>query len=377
MDQILLGTAIAFIITFAAIPIIIQVSNAKKLFDHPDERKIHISPIPSLGGLGIFAGFILACLFTISLYNAPDFQYFYAATLVIFFLGLKDDILVLSPMKKFIGQMLAAFLIVYKGGLVIHSMHGFLGVYELPEAFSLSFTYLTLIVIINSFNLIDGVDGLAGSLGLMTSLVFGIYFKSIGDVEYSTLAFCLGGSITAFLIFNHSPAKIFMGDTGSLLIGMVNAIMVIHFINIAGNPESQLPIAASPAMGFAILMVPLFDTLRVFALRIFSRRSPFSPDRNHIHHLMMDNGMSHSMITYCCVGINIVFIAIAYYFRFVDCTVLILSLVTLASLFTGIMFFTARRRKIRIDEKYDNSQPAITPTILQLKNKSFSTPEQN
>jgi len=132
MDKILLGTAIAFIITFAAIPIIIQVSNAKKLFDLPDERKIHISPIPSLGGLGIFAGFILACLFTISLYNAPDFQYFYAAALVIFFLGLKDDILVLSPMKKFIGQMLAAFLIVYKGGLVIHSMHGFLGIGHLP-----------------------------------------------------------------------------------------------------------------------------------------------------------------------------------------------------------------------------------------------------
>jgi UDP-GlcNAc:undecaprenyl-phosphate/decaprenyl-phosphate GlcNAc-1-phosphate transferase len=365
MDKILLGTAIAFIITFAAIPIIIQVSNAKKLFDHPDERKIHISPIPSLGGLGIFAGFILACLFTISLYNAPDFQYFYAATLVIFFLGLKDDILVLSPMKKFIGQMLAAFLIVYKGGLVIHSMHGFLGVYELPEALSLAFTYLTLIVIINSFNLIDGVDGLAGSLGLMTSLVFGIYFKGVGEVDYATLAFCLAGSI------------IFMGDTGSLLIGMVNAIMVIHFINIAGNQGSPLPVAASPAMGFAILMVPLFDTLRVFALRIFSRRSPFSPDRNHIHHLMMDNGMSHSMITYSCVAINIIFIAIAYYFRFVNCTVLILSLVTMASLCTGIMYFTARRRKVRIEEKFGTRQPAITSQILQLKNKSFSTPEQN
>jgi len=377
MDKILLGTAIAFIITFAAIPIIIQVSNAKKLFDHPDERKIHISPIPSLGGLGIFAGFILACLFTISLYNAPDFQYFYAATLVIFFLGLKDDILVLSPMKKFIGQMLAAFLIVYKGGLVIHSMHGFLGVNELPEAISLSFTYLTLIVIINSFNLIDGVDGLAGSLGLMTSLVFGIYFKSVGEVEYATLAFCLGGSIMAFLIYNHSPAKIFMGDTGSLLIGIVNAILVIHFINIAGSAGSQFPVAASPAMGFAILIVPLFDTLRVFALRIFSRRSPFSPDRNHIHHLMMDNGMTHSMITYSCVAVNIIFIAIAYYFRFADCTLLILSLVTLASLCTGIMYFTARRRKVRIDEKFGTRQPEITSKILQLKNKSFSTPEQN
>jgi UDP-GlcNAc:undecaprenyl-phosphate/decaprenyl-phosphate GlcNAc-1-phosphate transferase len=377
MDKILLGTAIAFVITFAAIPIIIQVSNAKKLFDHPDERKVHMSPIPSLGGLGIFAGFILACLFSISLYNAPDFQYFFAATLVIFFLGLKDDILVLSPIKKFIGQMLAAFLIVYKGGLVIHSMHGFLGVNELPEFFSLAFTYLTLIVIINSFNLIDGVDGLAGSLGLMTSLVFGIYFKSVGDVEYATLAFCLGGSIMAFLIFNHSPAKIFMGDTGSLLIGMVNAIMVIHFINIAGNLGTTLPVSASPALGFAILIVPLFDTLRVFALRIFSRRSPFSPDRNHIHHLLMDNGMSHSMITYTCVAVNLAFIGIAYYFRAVNCTTLILSLVSLASLLTGIMYYTSRKRKLRIADKFGRQQPAISSKILQLKNKTFITPEQN
>jgi UDP-N-acetylmuramyl pentapeptide phosphotransferase/UDP-N-acetylglucosamine-1-phosphate transferase len=112
MDKILLGSAIAFMITFAAIPIIIQIANTKKLFDHPDERKIHILPIPSLGGLGIFAGFVLASLFTISFSQAPDFQYFFAAALVIFFLGLKDDIMVLSPMKKFVGQMVAAFLIV-------------------------------------------------------------------------------------------------------------------------------------------------------------------------------------------------------------------------------------------------------------------------
>jgi UDP-GlcNAc:undecaprenyl-phosphate/decaprenyl-phosphate GlcNAc-1-phosphate transferase len=377
MVNILLGTAIAFVITFAAIPIIIQVSNAKKLFDHPDERKIHISPIPSLGGLGIFAGFILACLFTINLSNEPNFQYFFAASLVIFFLGLKDDILVLSPIKKFFGQLLAAFLIVYKGGLVIQSMHGFMGVNELPNNFSVFFTYLTLIVIINSFNLIDGVDGLAGSLGLMTSLVFGIYFARIGDMQYATMAFCLGGSIIAFLIFNHSPAKIFMGDTGSLLIGMINAIMVIHFINIAGTPGTLLPVETSPALGFAILMVPLFDTLRVFALRILSRRSPFSPDRNHIHHLLIDNGMSHSMITYACVIANIIFIGIAYYFRFINCTALILALVGLASLLTGILFYTSRVRKARIAEQFGRQQPTITSKILQLKNKSFTTPEQN
>ena len=298
MDKILLGTSIAFIIAFAAIPVIIQVSDAKKLFDIPDERKVHLAPIPSLGGLGIFAGFILACLVTISIDTASEFQYFFAAALVIFFLGLKDDILVISPIKKFIGQLIAAFLIIFKGGIMIRSMHGFMGINELPEVLSIALTYFTVIVIINSFNLIDGVDGLAGSLGLMSCLVFGIYFYYTNQLPYATMAFALCGGLLGFLIFNHSPARIFMGDTGSLLLGLVNAILAIHFINVAANPESSLPINSSPAMGVAVLMVPLFDTLRVFSLRILSRRSPFTPDRNHIHHLLLDRGFSHSAVTY-------------------------------------------------------------------------------
>ncbi len=216
MDKILLGTSLAFFITFAAIPVIIQVADAKKLFDVPDERKVHLSPIPSLGGLGIFAGLILSFLVTFPISLAAEFQYFFAAALVIFFLGLKDDIMVISAIKKLIGQFIAAFLIIYKGGIQIKSMHGFLGVYELPEVMSLALTYLTVIVIINSFNLIDGVDGLAGSLGLMTALIFGSYFYYVGQLPYSILAFILAGSLLGFLIFNHSPARIFMGDTGSL-----------------------------------------------------------------------------------------------------------------------------------------------------------------
>src|SRR5882762_6995186 len=176
MFDVLLSIAISFTITFLAIPAIINVAEMKKLFDMPDERKVHHSPITPLGGLGIFAGFAFGCLLTLHFGQSVDLQYFMAASLVIFFLGLKDDILVISPIKKFIGQVLAAFLIVYKGGVQIKSMHGFLGLEgPLPEMYSLVLTYFTVIVIINSFNLIDGVDGLAGSLGLMATLVFGIY----------------------------------------------------------------------------------------------------------------------------------------------------------------------------------------------------------
>lgn len=362
MDKIILGTAIAFFITFTAIPIIIQVANMKKLFDVPDERKIHILPVPSLGGLGMFAGFILALLLAIPFSEAPEFQYFAAAALVIFFLGLKDDILVLTPLKKFIGQLAAAFLIIQKGNILLYSMHGFMGVYVLPEMLGLAFSYLTVVVIVNSFNLIDGVDGLAASLGLFTSLSFGTFFYLIGDIEYAVLSYCMSGSIVAFLIFNYAPARIFMGDTGSLLIGLVNAILVIRFINSAAAPSGVFPIGTSPAVGFAILIVPLFDTLRVFAIRMLRRRSPFSPDRNHIHHLLMDHGCSHARITYLCLGLNVTIAFIVFLLKDSwNTTVLILTQILVMLLITGYLW--GNRKKKPVLYKIDSNVTVIDDAV--------------
>jgi UDP-N-acetylmuramyl pentapeptide phosphotransferase/UDP-N-acetylglucosamine-1-phosphate transferase len=346
MFDILLSVAIAFTITFLAIPVIIFVAEGKKLYDVPDARKIHHTPIPSLGGLGIFAGFILSCLVMIQLSSphASEFQYFFAAAFVIFFLGLKDDILDISPIKKFIGQVLAAFLIIYKGGVQIQSMHGFFGLQELPPMFSLLFTYLTVIVIINSFNLIDGIDGLAGSLGLMACLAFGVYFSVVEMLPYAILSFALAGSLAAFLIFNFQPAKIFMGDTGSLLLGLLHAILVIKFITVASTPGVAVPIGAAPAVGFSVLIIPLMDTVRVFSIRISHRRSPFSPDRNHIHHLLLDRGMSHSAITLVLVAANLLFMALTYSLRSLGCTWLMFGLFGLFFTGIGLLYYTRRPR---------------------------------
>lgn len=376
MDKILLATALAFIITYTSIPVIINVSVIKKLFDEPNARKSHSNPIPSLGGLGIFAGLIMACLMTISFDSAVEFQYFFAACLVIFFLGLKDDILVLTALKKFIGQIIAAFIIIYKGGIIIKSMHGLFGVHELPEVFSLALTYFTVIVIINSFNLIDGVDGLAGSLGLFTSLVFGIYFYLVGHLAYSTFAFALAGALLAFLIFNHSPARIFMGDTGSLLIGMANAILVIHFINVADSPGTPFPIDAAPAVGVAILIVPLYDTLRVFAIRIFNRRSPFSPDRNHVHHLLLDRGMSHTATTFTLVSVNISLAVAAYYLSYIGVNYLFALLVGVASAGIGLLYFTKPKPKLFLAEEDELSGRQVQSKVMPL-NPNKSVAEQN
>ena len=202
MDNILLSGALAFLITFFSIPVIIEVAKDKKLFDEPGERKVHKTVIPTLGGLGIFAGFIIATLI-----GAPPssaiLQYIIASVMVIFFLGIKDDILILSAPKKFIGQLVAAGIIIKFGGIQITNMYGLMGIHELPHTISLLITLFTMIVITNSFNLIDGIDGLAGSLGLMTSIIFGYYFAQTGQTLFAVMALSLGGSLLGFLIFNY------------------------------------------------------------------------------------------------------------------------------------------------------------------------------
>jgi len=334
MLDVLLTASVAFIITFLAIPVMIQIAEQKKLYDLPDERKVHTRLITSLGGVGIFSGFLLASLLSVQGYLNPEFQYFFAAVLVIFFLGLKDDLTVLSATKKFIGQIIAASILIHLGGIRLDSMHGLFGFNELPEAFSMALSYLTVIVVMNSFNLIDGVDGLAASLGILTMVVFGTYFFATDFQAYALLAFSMAGSLMAFMIFNHHPAKIFMGDSGSLMIGLINAILVIKFINVADAPFVTIQMPAAVAIGFAILIVPLLDTLRVFSIRIFNGRSPFTPDRNHMHHLLLDRGLSHTAVTFTCLGVNIGFILLAWLGRSLGPNYLLLIMLILS--FSGI-----------------------------------------
>ena len=346
MDNIILSSALAFLITYISIPVIILVARDKKLFDEPDERKVHKAVTPTLGGLGIFAGFLLATLMGVPPAISAHLQFFIAATVVIFLLGVKDDILVLSATKKFIGQLIAGGIIIKFGGIQINNMHGFLGINEIPHTASVIFTLFTIIVITNSFNLIDGVDGLAGSLGLLTAGIFGLYFFATGQLMYAVMAVALAGSLFAFLIYNFSPAKIFMGDTGSLLIGLLNSIFVIKFISVASDPLGAFPLQSAPAIGFAILIVPLFDTLRIFSLRILNRRSPFSPDRNHIHHFLLELGLNHKKITLVCVAANILFVALAYFLRGSGTTWVVGALATAAVLFVSVIYYSRPKPKL-------------------------------
>jgi UDP-N-acetylmuramyl pentapeptide phosphotransferase/UDP-N-acetylglucosamine-1-phosphate transferase len=311
MGFVYLSFIIAFIIAFTAIPVVIKITDSFRLFDIPDIRKIHFIPVPSLGGVGIFAALIISVCSFASFSESPGLQYFIGSSIIIFFLGLKDDILLISPMKKFAGQLIAAFLLVYPGHFQLTSFHGFLGLTNLNPLFSTLFSFTTILVVVNAFNLIDGVDGLAGVLGLISTLFFGVVFAIEKDFSFSILSFSMAGSLLGFLMYNFSPAKIFMGDTGSLLLGLVNAVLVIRFINTASLPGTVLQFSAAPAIGFAALFIPLMDTLMVTLLRVYQGRSPFDPDVNHIHHLLMKRGLSHMQITGLLGFIAIGFIAFA------------------------------------------------------------------
>ena len=311
MENILLGGIFSFIITFYAIPIIMYIADQKNMYDMPDERKLHSHPISSLGGVGIFSGLILGLLIAANTSGvSSSFQYIIAALLIVFFLGVKDDVLILTPMKKFLGQLIIAGLLIWKGQLLIDDAHGFLYFNKLDSSFSYALTLFTVVVVMNAYNLIDGIDGFS-CLGIITSSAFAIFFYMNGDMFFSCLGFCLSASLLAFLIYNFNPAKIFMGDAGSMLIGTVNAILVIRFIKTAEG-SNILPVLASPAMGFGILLIPLMDTLRVFIIRIMHGRSPFYAEKNHLHHLLLDKGFSHKQITISFSIATILIIALSY-----------------------------------------------------------------
>jgi UDP-N-acetylmuramyl pentapeptide phosphotransferase/UDP-N-acetylglucosamine-1-phosphate transferase len=185
-------------------------------------------------------------------------------------------------------------------------------------------------------------------------------------LPYSILAFSLAGSLCAFLIFNFQPAKIFMGDTGSLLIGLISSILVVKFINVAGSTEVANPILQSPAIGFAILMIPLLDTLRVFGIRIIHRRSPFSPDRNHVHHLMLDKGMSHRNITFTLVVINLFFVVAAYALRQVGCTWLILSIMGIFFTGIGLLYYSRPKPRLFVAKTLETETEVVSSKIVPL-----------
>ena len=338
----------SIVITSLSIPSILHVARARHLYDDLGHfRKEHDHGIPRLGGVAIFVSFtITSLLFSMTDKSLP-INYLLTACIIIFAMGLKDDLSGVNSRTKFLIQFIAASILVLFGDIRLSSMYGIFEIYEINYWVSVVITVFIMLLIVNSFNLIDGIDGLAGTTGVIVNLTFSGLFMLIHQNQLAAVSLAMAGAVLGFLRFNITPAKIFMGDTGSLLIGLISAVMAIKFIEVnkssAATILQGLPI---PALTLAILGGPVFDTLRVFVLRISSGVSPFTADRNHLHHRMLRLGFNHLQTTLLFAGINIVSIAMVLLLKGYSNTTLI-ALITLVSLTTNWLITFCLRSKER------------------------------
>ncbi|RYG20875.1 MAG: undecaprenyl/decaprenyl-phosphate alpha-N-acetylglucosaminyl 1-phosphate transferase [Chitinophagaceae bacterium] len=307
--------ALAFLLSVSAIPSIIQIALKFRLFDSSDShRKSHRLQVSRLGGVAIFCSFTITILLFATTVKYQEANFLITSCIILFGLGLKDDLYGVGPGTKFLMQLIVAIILVVLGDFRLSSLYGVFFLWEVNALWGGLFSVVLIIFVNNAFNLIDGIDGFAGTIGVISALSFGVFFAIGNALPYAFIAFAMTGAIAGFLVFNYSPAKIFMGDTGALLIGLVSIILAIKFIEL--NKIGDIPnpnFYSAPAIAVAVLLVPVFDSLRIFFIRILHKKSPFTGDRNHLHHRLQQLGFSTKKILVILATFNVfmIFFAVA------------------------------------------------------------------
>lgn len=338
---IIIAFSISFLITFYGIPSVIKIARIKNLYDVPGHRASHHELTPRLGGTMIFAGVILASVLFTGTENPFEIKYIISGLLILFFIGLKDDIVSLQPYKKAIGQLTASVIIVVLGGIRISLNCGELAASGSGCFFSLFLSIAVFMTLINSMNFIDGIDGLAAGVGIIASVFFGIYFILNEQLSIATICFALTGSLIAFFRYNafSKNYKIFLGDTGSMVIGFLLAVFMIQFIEFNGSANVSYPVVVAPSLALAILIVPVFDLFRIVLVRIFHGKSPFYGDRNHIHHVVLKLAGSHLKATSAILAMNLLFVLLVLLFDFLGNGILISFLLLISIVLSGLITF--------------------------------------
>ncbi len=325
--------ATAWGVALAVTSVLIRLARRINFYSRPNERSVHRQPVPAVGGLGFVTGAFLSFIVW-GRASAGGVVQVGAPLVLIVLLGWWDDWQRLSAGQKLAGQLLVAIALIGWAGVSIRHLEGILGIGALAEVPAILLSVIGIVGIINAFNLIDGIDGLAGLLGLWACSIFGYWLYNIGEVDLALLATAVCGGVCAFLYFNLAPARVFMGDAGSMFIGALVAVLALTWV--AGNRQlsAEHPghVSAGPALAIAVLFVPLFDALRVFALRLMEGRSPFRADRKHVHHLLLARGLGHRQICALLVGVNVAVTGLVWQLQHWGNTVLLLLEVAIAGL---------------------------------------------
>ena len=370
----------AYFLTYFTIPKIIGLVEYKNLMDNPNIRSSHAKKTPTLGGVSFFYTLIFALFFLRILDDCNSEAIFFIPGLTILFIvGLKDDLVVLSPLTKLIAQLVAVLFILSNESFQITSLNGFLGVYDIPVYLYYVIGAFMMLTIINAYNLIDGIDGLASIVGIVILVIYTTIFYLTKEYFYVLISLALNGSLIAFLSYNlSSQKKIFMGDTGSLIIGFMISILTLKFLALSPKSYNELPFLLEnvPLIAISILIVPLFDTARVFTIRLANKKSPFSPDRNHTHHILIDSfNLSHKQASFVIGGFNLLFVVLMVIlgstsYNFYLVLFLVFTVVTLAYLFYRFDYsFTNIKRKILFKRKVNRFKGDVLKKSKKKKNK--------
>lgn len=339
-NMVILGAfifLISFVISNKMIPIIIYIVQYKKLMDHPNERSSHCEITPTLAGVAFFGSTVIS-IFFIQNYDESGISLNIIASLtILFFIGLKDDLIALSSKMKVILQSIAIFFILIRPEFQIVNFHGFFHLFEMPLWFIIPFSYFVVLYIINAYNLIDGIDGLAGILGILISVIFSILFFSINLYFYGLIAVVIVGFLIAFLRFNLSKKnKIFMGDTGSMIVGFLFSLLFLRFLSLDVAVFHKLNVSPQNfiIVAISIMFFPIIDVIRVIFVRIVNGKGPFSADRRHMHHVFIDKGLPHIDATITFTISNVFTFLIIYFINSY------LSYISLLILFIFVSFLT-------------------------------------
>ena len=314
----LFAGVITFFIANRIYPPLIWTLRQKHLMDEPDHRSTHGEITPTMGGVGIHISFTFTLIIFTAVLGLGNTDLItvlslMGATMILLFLGVKDDLVAVTPKKKIMGQIVAAAIVVLLADIRVFSFEGLMGIGVLPYSVSMLFSIFVFVVMINAFNLIDGVDGLAGGIALVVSAAFGVFFLLNENPLFVLVSFILIGAIIGFLRYNLSDNnKIFMGDTGSMVVGFLLSFQALAFLELNAMETAQFSVSNGPVIVLAVLSYPIMDTIRVFVLRIRDGRSPFSADRNHIHHRLLRLGMKHTQVTLLLVFVNVFIIEFAF-----------------------------------------------------------------
>ena len=312
---VFLGT---FVVTFYLIPKVLWVSKERNLMASVNERSAHSTAVPSFGGVAFYITLILVLSILQSMRLTFVGNHLIAAITILFMVGLKDDLVISTAKVKLIGQITAALFVIFSPELELTNLYGFLGIYEIHALAGILLKGVIVIALINAYNLIDGIDGLGAITGIIISGVYAWVFYGTGQPYYVLVSISVAGVLAAFLRYNFSSRKkMFMGDSGSLIIGLLLAFLTIkHLVMEPYAPlmtEGYNPGNRLLFLG-CVIFIPVFDTLRVIIIRKINGTSPFSADRNHAHHVLLDLGLSHYKASLSFGLLNLLIISIYLYF---------------------------------------------------------------